>query len=37
MTFGLRAHNIDPAEHADRIHRALELVNLLDVIDLDIF
>lgn len=37
MTFGLKAHNIDPAEFDERIHRALELVNLLDVIDSDIF
>jgi energy-coupling factor transport system ATP-binding protein len=37
MLFGLRAHNINPAEHEDRIRRALELVNLMDEIDSDIF
>jgi energy-coupling factor transport system ATP-binding protein len=37
MTFGLKAHNIDPAEFDQRIHRALELVDLLDVIDAEIF
>jgi energy-coupling factor transport system ATP-binding protein len=37
MTFGLKAHNIDPAEFDQRIHRALELVDLLDVIDSEIF
>jgi energy-coupling factor transport system ATP-binding protein len=37
MTFGLKAHNIDPAEFEGRIQRALELVDLLDVIDAEIF
>jgi energy-coupling factor transporter ATP-binding protein EcfA2 len=37
MTFGLKAHNIDPAEFDGRIQRALELVNLLDVLDAEIF
>lgn len=37
MTFGLKAHNIDPAEFDGRVRRALELVNLLDVIDAEIF
>jgi energy-coupling factor transporter ATP-binding protein EcfA2 len=37
MTFGLKAHNIDPAEFDERVHRALELVDLLDVIDAEIF
>jgi len=37
MTFGLKAHNIDPAEYDGRVQRALELVNLLDVIDAEIF
>jgi energy-coupling factor transport system ATP-binding protein len=37
MTFGLKAHNIDPSEFDERIHRALELVDLLDVIDAEIF
>jgi energy-coupling factor transport system ATP-binding protein len=37
MTFGLKAHNIDPAEFEGRIQRALELVDLLDVLDAEIF
>jgi energy-coupling factor transporter ATP-binding protein EcfA2 len=37
MTFGLKAHNIDPAEFEGRVQRALELVDLLDVIDAEIF
>lgn len=37
MTFGLKAHNIDPAEFDERIQRALELVDLLDVLDAEIF
>jgi energy-coupling factor transporter ATP-binding protein EcfA2 len=37
MTFGLKAHNIDPSEFDGRIQRALELVDLLDVIDAEIF
>lgn len=37
MTFGLKAHNIDPAEFDGRIQRALELVDLVDVIDAEIF
>jgi energy-coupling factor transporter ATP-binding protein EcfA2 len=37
MTFGLKAHNIDPTEFEARIQRALELVDLLDVIDAEIF
>ena len=37
MTFGLKAHNIDPAEFDERIHRALELVNMLDILDAEIF
>jgi energy-coupling factor transporter ATP-binding protein EcfA2 len=37
MTFGLKAHNIDPAEFDQRVHHALELVNLLDVADAEIF
>jgi energy-coupling factor transport system ATP-binding protein len=36
MTFGLKAHNIDPAEFEGRIS-ALELVDLLDVLDAEIF
>ncbi len=37
MTFGLKAHNIDPAEFDQRVHHALELVNMLDFIDAEIF
>ena len=37
MTFGLKAHNVDPAEFEGRIQRALELVDLLDVLDAEIF
>ena len=37
MTFGLKAHNIDPSEFDGRIQRALELVDLLGVIDAEIF
>ena len=37
MTFGLKAHNIDPAEFDQRITRALELVDMLDAIDAEIF
>jgi energy-coupling factor transport system ATP-binding protein len=37
MTFGLKAHNVDPAEFEGRIRRALELVDLLDAQDAEIF
>ena len=37
MTFGLKAHNIDPSEFDRRVQRALELVHLLDVADAEIF
>ena len=37
MTFGLKAHNIDPDEFEARIQRALELVDLQNVIDAEIF
>jgi energy-coupling factor transport system ATP-binding protein len=37
MTFGLKAHNVDPAEFEERIRRALELVDLKDVLDSEIF
>jgi len=37
MTFGLKAHNIDPREFDQRIHRALELVDMLDSIDAEVF
>ena len=37
MTFGLKAHNIDPSEFDQRVQRALELVDLLDVAEAEIF
>jgi energy-coupling factor transporter ATP-binding protein EcfA2 len=37
MTFGLKAHNIDPSEFDERIHSALEQVNMLDALDAEIF
>jgi energy-coupling factor transporter ATP-binding protein EcfA2 len=37
MTFGLKAHNIDPAEFDQRVQHALELVDMLDVINAEIF
>jgi energy-coupling factor transporter ATP-binding protein EcfA2 len=37
MTFGLKAHNIDPAEFDQRVYHALELVHMLDFIDAEIF
>jgi energy-coupling factor transport system ATP-binding protein len=37
MTFGLKAHNIDPVEFEERIRRALKLVDLEDVLDAEIF
>ncbi len=37
MTFGLKAHNIDPAEYDGRVQRALELVDMLDWIEAEIF
>ena len=37
MTFGLKAHNINPAEFEERIQRAFEMVNMLDALDAEIF
>ena len=37
MTFGLKAHDIDPAEYKQRIQDALEIVNMQDFIDAEIF
>ena len=37
MTFGLKAHNIDPAEYEIRISEALEIVKMTDYKDADIF
>lgn len=36
MTFGLKAHNIDPAEYEMRIQEALEVVNMQDYLDAEI-
>lgn len=37
MTFGLKAHNIDPNEYEQRIHEALEIVDMVDYLDAEIF
>jgi energy-coupling factor transport system ATP-binding protein len=37
MTFGLKAHNIDPAEYESRIQEALEIVKMTDYRNADIF
>ncbi|HEX6303878.1 MAG TPA: ABC transporter ATP-binding protein [Anaerolineales bacterium] len=37
MTFGLKAHNIDPSEFEDRIRESLAFVDMLDYIDAEIF
>ena len=37
MTFGLKAHNIDPAEFESRVNEALEFVDLKDCIDTEVF
>lgn len=37
MTFGLKAHNIDPAEFESRIKESLEIVDLTDYIDAEVF
>ena len=37
MTFGLKAHNIDPAEFESRISEALEIVKMSEYKDADIF
>lgn len=37
MTFGLKAHNIDPAEYESRINEALEIVKMTAYKDADIF
>ena len=37
MTFGLKAHNIDPSEFDGRIREALSLVDMLDYLDFDVF
>lgn len=37
MTFGLKAHNIDPEEYEKRIREALEIVNMQDYLGAEIF
>jgi len=37
MTFGLKAHNIDPSEYESRIMEALKIVNMQDFLDAEIF
>jgi energy-coupling factor transport system ATP-binding protein len=37
VIFGLRAHNIPPSEYEERIHEALEIVDMLDYIDAEVF
>lgn len=37
MTFGLKSHNIDPAEHESRIREALEIVDLTNHLDTEVF
>ena len=37
VIFGLRAHNIPSTEYEERIHEALEIVDMLDYIDSEVF
>jgi len=37
MTFGLKAHDIDPSEYESRINESLEIVALQDYIDAEVF
>lgn len=37
IIFGLKAHGIDPGEYDSRIQKALEFVNMLDYIDVEVF
>lgn len=37
MTFGLKTHNVDPAEFDSRIRESLEIVDLSDKIDWEVF
>lgn len=37
MTFGLKAHDVDPAEFESRIHEALAFVDMLDYLDAEVF
>jgi energy-coupling factor transporter ATP-binding protein EcfA2 len=37
ITFGLKAHNVDPSEFDSRIRESLKYVNMLDYIDSEVF
>jgi energy-coupling factor transporter ATP-binding protein EcfA2 len=37
MTFGLKAHNIDPSEYEARIRESLEIVDMTDYLDTEVF
>jgi energy-coupling factor transporter ATP-binding protein EcfA2 len=37
ITFGLKAHNVEPGEFDSRIRESLEFVNMLDYIDAEVF
>ena len=37
VMFGLKAHNVPPSEHEERIHEALEIVDMLDYIEAEVF
>jgi len=37
IIFGLKAHEVDPAEFETRIHDSLEFVNMLEYIDAEVF
>lgn len=37
MTFGLKAHEVNPAEYEERIHKALKTVNMEEYADAEIF
>ncbi|HSM23520.1 MAG TPA: ABC transporter ATP-binding protein, partial [Anaerolineaceae bacterium] len=37
MSFGLKTHNVDPAEFDERIREALEIVDLSDKMDAEVF
>jgi len=37
VIFGLRAHKVPPSEYDERIHEVLEIVDMLDYIDAEVF
>jgi energy-coupling factor transport system ATP-binding protein len=37
MTFGLKTHNFDPSEFDQRVHEALEIVDMVDYLDTEVF